>query len=123
VDAMHYPLEAHLPVAVAHHNAEVELRSFCILSVASRCITTPPFLQFRTYMGVRRTPPSTPEHPLIQALAPLGCSDYLWLKNAKPAAANTTNATSKATANGIRITSAALPIVVLCISLIPTIDR
>jgi hypothetical protein len=60
---------------------------------------------------------------LLQAPAPLDRHDYPWLKNAIPAAANTTNATSKTTANGMRITSAAAPVVVLCISLIPTIDR
>jgi hypothetical protein len=59
----------------------------------------------------------------LQTPASLGRSDHLWLKNAIPAAASTTSATSKPTAKGIRITSADLPVVVLCISLIPTMDR
>ena len=37
---------------------------------------------------------------------------YLGLKNAIPATASTIRATSRTTANGMRITSAALPVVV-----------
>jgi hypothetical protein len=33
------PLEAYIPVALAQDDVELELRSFCVVGLASRCIT------------------------------------------------------------------------------------
>ena len=64
--------------------------------------------------------PRVPEARLLDAQ---GLADYLWLRNANPTATSTIKATTRTTANGMRMTSAALPVVVPWASRMPTIAR